>query len=191
MKNGFTLVELLIVIAVIAVLATILIVLINPLSAIRKAHDAERKAALRGVANALTEYLTFNGSYPSTVDPTLGRLWYARCGTDLWWWVGNRTLSGPDGWIPNLAPSYLKILPEDPVRKMSNEPMKHDPTNITDLKTFCYIYTSDGKDYKAAAHCSVESGPVNPGEDFYRGATAGWLCGNYSYAVYSPGAELW
>ena len=42
-KKGFTLMELLIVVAVIAIIASVVIVLLNPFTQLEKAYDTKRK----------------------------------------------------------------------------------------------------------------------------------------------------
>lgn len=58
---GFTLVELLVVIAVIGVLASVVLVAINPIEQINRAKDAGAKSALRQVVDANQRYVTVNG----------------------------------------------------------------------------------------------------------------------------------
>jgi len=68
MQRGFTLVELLIVIAVIAVLAASVFVALNPAQRFLASRDAKRTADVEAVASALKTYQTDNaGSYPASV----------------------------------------------------------------------------------------------------------------------------
>jgi len=61
---GFTLMELLIVIAIIAILATIAIVLLNPMQQISKAQDGRRKNDLATFQKVLEDYYNDKGCYP-------------------------------------------------------------------------------------------------------------------------------
>ena len=61
-KKGFTLVELLIVVAIIGVLATLLMA--NFIGIRQRARDAQRKADVRQVQSALEFYRSDQGSYP-------------------------------------------------------------------------------------------------------------------------------
>lgn len=61
-KNGFTLVELLVVITVIAVLATVGVVTYSGVQ--RTARDSRRMEDLREAQKALEQYYATNGSYP-------------------------------------------------------------------------------------------------------------------------------
>ena len=67
-KLGFSLVELLIVIAVIGVLTSVLVVVINPSAQIARAHDAQRKSDLRQIQSALEMYRSDNGTYPPSAS---------------------------------------------------------------------------------------------------------------------------
>jgi len=61
-KKGFTLIEMLIVIAIIGILASMVIVSLGPSQA--KARDAKRMSDLRQIQNMLEIYYTANGGYP-------------------------------------------------------------------------------------------------------------------------------
>ncbi len=76
-KKGFTLIEMLIVIAIIGILASIVLVGIGPVQ--RQARDARRVSDLRQVQNALELYFSKNTEYPDagswgelTTDLTTG-----------------------------------------------------------------------------------------------------------------------
>ncbi len=63
-NNGFTLVELTIIMGLIGVLVTGVIVLINPVAQLEKAQDARRKSDLTQIQRALDLYYHDNGRYP-------------------------------------------------------------------------------------------------------------------------------
>src|SRR3989338_2064891 len=64
-KNGFTLLELLIVIAIIAILSVALVIVLNPAETLKKARDAQRISDLSTLKTAIGLYLT------STTTPQL------------------------------------------------------------------------------------------------------------------------
>jgi prepilin-type N-terminal cleavage/methylation domain-containing protein len=64
-KNGFTLVELLIVMAILAIMVVILIGIINPIAMVNKADDATRKKDLNRIKVAMEEYFSDKGCYPT------------------------------------------------------------------------------------------------------------------------------
>ncbi len=65
LNKGFTLVELLIVIAIIGVLASLLMV--NFVGIRQRARDAQRKSDLRQIQSALELYRSDQGEYPKTL----------------------------------------------------------------------------------------------------------------------------
>lgn len=142
-RDGFTLVEVLIVIAIIGMLSSI--VMANIDNARSKARDTKRKQDMSAIQTALEIYYVDNNSYPST-----SMLWRGQCTG-----AGNFGLSGPNGYVPNLAPTYIPSLPTDP---------------DTDIRgcgiQSCYYYMSNGTDYVLLAHCTPENYPVS-GSRFY------------------------
>lgn len=180
-KRGFTLIELLVVIAVVGVLAGAVIVMINPAQQLARARDAQRKSDLRQIANALEEYVIVNGSYPST-----GGSWYSTC---TGWVQKGRT--GANGYVPNLAPTYMKNLPVDPKRGDSTSALTHEPSGYSGIGAYCYIYRSNGTDYKIGVHCGGESEQTPSSSPFYVGNGGAWTCGLWNMAIYTPGAAGW
>lgn len=67
MKKGFTLVELLVVIAVIAILAAIVVVAINPTKKLQQSRDASRKASVQQMVSGLATFYTQASSYPAAL----------------------------------------------------------------------------------------------------------------------------
>jgi prepilin-type N-terminal cleavage/methylation domain-containing protein len=65
-KGGFTLLELLIVIAILAILSVALVIVLNPAETLKKARDAQRISDLSTMKTAIGLYTT------STSSPTLG-----------------------------------------------------------------------------------------------------------------------
>lgn len=141
--RGFTLIELLVVIAVVSVLAGAVIVIINPSAQLGRARDAQRQQDLRGMANALEQYVTVNGTYPVT-------------GVGVWYSSDPTSGIFPNNngnWIPNLTPAFIKKLPSDPkggVSTISN--------CVAGSYKREYLYRSDdGTSYKLLAHCAPET----------------------------------
>lgn len=172
--RGFTLIELLVVISIIGLISS---VVLSSLALSRaKARDATRLQNLREVRTALEVYRNERGAYPITgPDPTDVDWSSASC--PGWTIVGDT--SGADGWVPGLAPQYIKVLPLDP------KPIIN-PVGAS----YCYVYISDGVDYMLMAYRTVETHTqaTNPAPrpSYSQGV-------NYqnSFAFYTPGARTW
>jgi len=76
-KKGFTLLELLIVIAILAILGAIVIFLLNPAETLKKARDSQRISDLSTIKTALGIYLT------SVSSPVIDA--YGSCASNVWY----------------------------------------------------------------------------------------------------------
>jgi prepilin-type N-terminal cleavage/methylation domain-containing protein len=105
-KSGFTLLEILLVVAAIGILAGIVIFAINPAKQLADTRNAQRKVDVNTILNALSQYaIDNNGVFPTTVATNpleICKTGVADCGdlTDL----SVITLNG----------KYLMSLPVDP-----------------------------------------------------------------------------
>lgn len=136
-KKGFTLIELLVVVAVMGLLATLGIVSFS--TATQKARDAKRKQDIISIQKALELYYGTNKSYPST-----GGTWRGTGGC-----YGTWATTGTAAYIPDLSPQFIGILPKDPRPNTRDWP-------CTVLTQSCYLYNSDGTNYKLLSHCGIE-----------------------------------
>ncbi|MCL4427186.1 type II secretion system protein GspG [Patescibacteria group bacterium] len=165
------------VVAIIGILAALIIVSIT--SAAAKARDIKRQEDLRNIQKALEMYYTSNGSYPNNNNSWTG----VGCSNNDFnrnSCPGGCTISGPSGYIPNLAPTYIPVLPLDP---------RNGIIACTTTDTYgggCYLYRSDGSDYAIIAYESVEvlyATQTNQYSQFY------WDSHNVcQYGLYTPGA---
>lgn len=68
-KKGFTLIEVLLVIAILAILASVVIIAINPSKQLAAARDAQRHSDVYSIMNALHQYaLDHEGAFPDSLS---------------------------------------------------------------------------------------------------------------------------
>lgn len=171
-EKAFTLVELLIVVAIIGILAASVIV--NLSLARTRARDARRKADLKSVQTALEIYAEEKGSYPSTLG-------MASCFQQA---TGPPFCAGPAAYIPNLTPEYVGSLPLDPLLgKPSAFALANQATCASG--SVGYRYSSDGRDYKLIAHCTLET-ELDSSSPFYDAIRPTWALG-----LATAGARGW
>lgn len=108
MKRGFTLVELLIVMAILAIMAVIMVGIFNPIVYIQKANDTKRKFDLGSIKNAMELFYQDKKCYPTNPEELMS-YGFLTCGA---------------------SNSYVKNMPCDPTTKKNymifTEPV--DPT---------------------------------------------------------------
>lgn len=110
-RQGFTLVELLVVIALIAILSVAVLATINPIEQSNKAKDSTVQNDAAEVMNAYERYYTVKASYP-WVDVDSGA---TVSGADLAWF-GKSTLAGAALCTSNIA----LLTPDTPCNLYSN-----------------------------------------------------------------------
>ncbi len=111
LNKGFTLIEVLLVVAIIAILAGIVIIAVNPSKQLGDSRNAQRRADVSTILNAVYQYsIDNNGSLPTTTPvisttatiacSTTG----ATCTTSSYVDLGQLTTNG----------KYLVSIPKDP-----------------------------------------------------------------------------
>lgn len=113
-KKGFTLIEILIVLALIGVLTTTLVVAINPAHQFATARDTQRETDLYSIISAVYQYSSeHSGELPDTDgDPDTNNFpTTSTCiGTDL----GCFNLAAAGGEDEEIVPVYMPSMPMDP-----------------------------------------------------------------------------
>lgn len=121
-KQGFTLIELIIVIAVIALLAAAVFVAVDPAKRIGEAQDAQRWADVTAIADAIQQYIVDNnGTFPTSTATFTAGTYYAIMGSSTAALSGATCArspltidSGKGVELGNLIPTYLPTMPVDP-----------------------------------------------------------------------------
>jgi prepilin-type N-terminal cleavage/methylation domain-containing protein len=162
-QKGFTLIEILIVIAVIAILAVVVVLSINPSSLFKGQRDSSRVSSLTTITNAVA-FAKANGlslGTPGVPDPTLTGAQTSTCSslglpaipsaTYQCVSAANLTKTDGTGWIPitfnTLPGSPLGVLPTDPVNSTSSGEY--------------FIYTTNGSGYETLANAENASDTTN------------------------------
>jgi len=96
-KKGFTLIELVIVVAVIGIISAIALTALDPMTQFKKASDGKIKSDLAQMQRAFESYYEDNGRYPVSIDNKIENL---ASGSPINW---------GDPWTP-----YMDFLPKSP-----------------------------------------------------------------------------
>lgn len=195
--RGFTLIEVLVVIAIVSLLATIILASLH--SAAGRARDTVRLEEMEQFRNALELYYTDHGSYPQTFNPGDG---------------DSYSTGFPDGGVVFRPSNYVGecTAPEDPYTHKPDPSYPllpnfvpqympawpHDPDLDCAGVTHSWHYASDGKDYKLITH--VEN-PDNVPAEFHASIDPVWddgpnpcvIDGNNGIHIgyWTPGAVCW
>lgn len=110
--KGFTLIEVLLVVAIIAILAGIVILAVNPAKQLADARNAQRKSDVTTLLNAIYQYsIDNNGSVPTTVTGTATEI----CET-----TGAPCTGLVDLGVLTANGKYLVAIPSDPQSDTAN-----------------------------------------------------------------------
>ncbi len=126
-SNGFTILELLVVVAVMFLLFSALLILVNPTELKERSRDEKRVSDLSVIDRAIVEYKVDNGTLPDDADTLRTSLVLPTGSTDL--------SNAATGWISENLSTYLTKLPIDPLNE----------------STYFYSYMHDGDTYEINA----------------------------------------
>ncbi|MFZ3032139.1 MAG: type II secretion system protein, partial [Candidatus Moraniibacteriota bacterium] len=113
-QQGFTLIEILLVIGIIAVLATVVIVSLDPATRFQNARDVRRLADIQSVLSAVQQYIVDNrGTLPSGLDTTEKQIGTSATSCALTDGICSANTTYCLDLSTTLAP-YLKDMPYDP-----------------------------------------------------------------------------
>ncbi len=102
-KKGFTLLEVLLVLALVGLLLAITLVTFDPIGQIAEARNNQRNTDILRIESALTQYRLQEGSYPTGITRNHQEI----CDPDASTCAGYIDLS-------SLVPTYLNLIPQDP-----------------------------------------------------------------------------
>lgn len=166
-RDGFTLLELVIVIGILAILSSSVLVFLNPFEQYRKAQDSKRKSDLSQIQKSLEPYYNDHARYPASNSNKI----YAQSSGQspvIIEWGGN--------WSP-----YMTVLPKDPASS------KHYVYySSSDGQTY-YIFTSLDRGAKDPQSCSGGNACTSLSTLGLSGTACGGTC---NYGVSSPNASV-
>jgi prepilin-type N-terminal cleavage/methylation domain-containing protein len=125
-QEGFTIVELLIVVVVIAILAAITIVSYNGITA--NAQFSKEKSDLASINKAILLYYVDNGAYPNSTSACTNG------------WCGWDQVTG-NSFVPNVSPKYLTTLPQLPTEYAPNNTFLYRSIDGTAYQLMRYLDT--------------------------------------------------
>jgi type IV pilus assembly protein PilA len=108
-NKGFTLLEILLVIAAIGILAAIVLVAINPNRQLAQARNTVRQADINTIQKAVEQYLIEKGSYPNGITNTYREICNTGSNNNTQGTVSNECID-----LRELVPDYIASIPVNP-----------------------------------------------------------------------------
>lgn len=147
--EGFTLIELIVVIAILASLLVMTIVVLNPQTQFAKARDVQRKSDLNTITQALMMYKNDYHVYPPDNSGSIEACSGAETYTVVW---------GADAFKCG-SMTYMKLLPEDPLGESAAYTYKRMDPDVYDFCLWATLEnTTDPSITKFQQRCSQCTG---------------------------------
>lgn len=138
-NNGFTIIELLVVMGILSVLFSIVLVVVNPAVQFSRANNAKRRSDILAILNAIGAYAADNkGVLPSGITTTVSIISDSVGGAEI---------------CSALVPKYIPALPVDPSLKTN------DVTTCTNYNTE-YTVVKDANNRVTVVAPNQENGEV-------------------------------
>lgn len=174
-NHGFTLVELLIVIAIISILAAVVVLIINPLELMRRGRDAQRIKDLDNIAQvinvSLQEASLASNSIVSILCKDTGS--YPCAGSSH---LNSRQTDGT-GWVKaNLSIQSSVTLPTLPIDPLNNADYHYTYCGDNDSWEINTILESDQQGYRMATDGGNEADKYEVGSNYTLISSAGGSC---------------
>jgi type II secretion system protein G len=161
-QSGFTLIELMVVVAIIGVLSSI--GMVNVRQALEKSANSVRKETLSALRTAIYNYYLDNGRFPSGGPGAT-----VVSGIEIYAKGSGGGYPNVEEWIPGLGSKYLKNLPKDP-QGGAGVPS----TCVGWNKSYMYLVTQDGQQFKLLSHCASPEGDYKPTDTLYDPVRPTW-----------------
>ena len=159
-KNGFTIMEILILLALIGILTTGLLIAVNPMRQFSKGWDARRKADLSLLNKAFEDYYNDHGCYPTASDVCY----------DTPIAIGNTSYTchvcGNNSASPSFKP-YIDKLPCDPQAPQKNYLYQYQNADCSSwYNAYSEFALDDDRDSQALGCAGGSCGPAPRGYDY-------------------------
>jgi prepilin-type N-terminal cleavage/methylation domain-containing protein len=151
-KKGFTLLELLIVIAILAILATVVILVMNPAESIKRARDTQRISDMDNLKSALLLYILEGNTNIGGATCTTGSS--PACKSNCCTSGGSYTCTGCSR-SQSSAINGTGWIPVNFTTMAGGAPLSHLPTDPVNSGNYLYLYAASSTDFELNAN--VES----------------------------------
>lgn len=115
--TGFTLIEILFVIALIGILATLSLIIVNPNREVQRVNNNERLGDITDLYRAIEQYDIDEGQYPSAMEALNGDVTIEICANNV-----SQGVCQTAGllYVGQIVPQYIATIPKDPVDTTPN-----------------------------------------------------------------------